>query len=143
MREELLFFVDCNPHPKQRPRFDMRTGKIYNPVSNVEAEKLIRDAFMKKYPNHSVWEKSPIHVSVDFYFKSSEQHHDGWFHSSKPDIDNLIKTVFDALNGIAYHDDGLICSVNSCKFYDENPGIVIMLERYVGGDDCFDRNFER
>jgi Holliday junction resolvase RusA-like endonuclease len=41
---------------------------------------------------------------------------------SRPDIDNLCKLVLDALNGVAYNDDGQVC-------------VLLAEKRYIGPDD--------
>jgi Holliday junction resolvase RusA-like endonuclease len=48
-------------------------------------------------------------------------------HTSKPDIDNLIKSVMDAMNGIVYKDDGQVVSVYGVKMYGDNDEVVIKL----------------
>lgn len=50
------------------------------------------------------------------------------WHSSKPDIDNLVKFVQDSLNGIFYKDDALIFSLHARKLYSENPRTVIIIK---------------
>ena len=42
-------------------------------------------------------------------------------HTKKPDIDNLTKSVLDALNGLAYADDSKIIKVAAEKQYSEKP----------------------
>jgi Holliday junction resolvase RusA-like endonuclease len=42
-------------------------------------------------------------------------------HTSRPDIDNLIKFVFDSLNGVFWSDDSIISDIISHKFYDVRP----------------------
>jgi len=44
------------------------------------------------------------------------------------DLDNLIKFVFDALNGIAYKDDSQIWSLSASKVYSEEPRTEIILQ---------------
>lgn len=39
---------------------------------------------------------------------------------SKPDVDNYLKLVLDALNGVVYTDDSRVCSVHAHKRFDEN-----------------------
>lgn len=38
-------------------------------------------------------------------------------YDKKPDTDNLVKAIADALNGVAYLDDKQICSLKVKKFY--------------------------
>ena len=39
----------------------------------------------------------------------------------KPDTDNCIKFVLDALNGVAWHDDYQVVQINATKCYDSLP----------------------
>jgi Holliday junction resolvase RusA-like endonuclease len=48
-------------------------------------------------------------------------------HTSRPDLDNLIKTVLDALNGIAYTDDKQIVRLGATKAYGTDPKILISI----------------
>lgn len=64
---------------------------------------------------------TPIRLMVCFAFprpKSRCRKRDGvgmiW-HTSRPDIDNLLKAVTDAMTGIAWGDDSQVCSVNAEK----------------------------
>lgn len=43
------------------------------------------------------------------------------FHKQKPDIDNLIKAVLDAL----YQEDKTVHTIEASKYYRMNPGIII------------------
>lgn len=44
-------------------------------------------------------------------------------HTSKPDLDNLIKAVKDGLNGIVWVDDSQVVRVVAEKKYSENPRV--------------------
>ena len=57
--------------------------------------------------------------------------------TKKPDIDNIMKIVLDALNGVAYYDDSQVCRVNFMKMYSENPRLKILI-RNIG--ENFDEN---
>lgn len=46
----------------------------------------------------------------------------------KPDIDNVLKIVADALNGIAYDDDSQIVAASIEKHYDVSPRVEISIE---------------
>ena len=45
--------------------------------------------------------------------------------SKKPDIDNILKSVFDALNGYAFADDVQIVQVYAEKVYAEDPFVEV------------------
>jgi Holliday junction resolvase RusA-like endonuclease len=50
--------------------------------------------------------------------------------NKRPDIDNYDKAVLDAISGIAYQDDGCVCSNLSFKRYardNEQPGTHLRL----------------
>lgn len=44
------------------------------------------------------------------------------------DLDNIIKSVADSLNGIAYKDDSQIVEVVSKKYYSDKPRVEVILE---------------
>ena len=50
----------------------------------------------------------------------------------KPDVDNIVKVVADALNGVAYHDDTQIALVVAKKAYSPVEGLDITVEKYDG-----------
>jgi Holliday junction resolvase RusA-like endonuclease len=47
--------------------------------------------------------------------------------TKKPDIDNIEKIIFDALNGIAYNDDSQIVSCWADKFYSTVPRVEVVI----------------
>lgn len=47
--------------------------------------------------------------------------------TKKPDIDNALKAIADALNGVAYYDDSQIVYVEATKHYAEQPQAVVTL----------------
>ena len=50
------------------------------------------------------------------------------YHTKKPDSDNLLKTVKDALEGTFYKNDSQICKVNMEKVYSDRPRIEFELK---------------
>lgn len=52
----------------------------------------------------------------------------GQYKVTKPDIDNLIKTVLDACNGHLWKDDNQITEITSSKRYGIEPKIIIRIE---------------
>ena len=47
------------------------------------------------------------------------------FPTKKPDVDNMLKAVMDALNGVVYFDDKQVVSVTVRKYYTEMDGLVV------------------
>ena len=43
------------------------------------------------------------------------------FVNKRPDVDNLIKFILDALNGLAYKDDAAVVEIHSIKKWDNDP----------------------
>lgn len=53
-------------------------------------------------------------------------------HSSRPDVDNLLKFVDDSLNSILWQDDAIIYEVHIRKFYSDEPKTRLLVEPYRG-----------
>ena len=49
-------------------------------------------------------------------------------HYKKPDLDNLAKLILDAMNGLVFRDDALICELNLVKKYSTLPRIEITID---------------
>lgn len=49
----------------------------------------------------------------------------------KPDIDNVVKGCFDALNGIAWKDDNRVVEESSSKWYSDRPRIEIEIKEWT------------
>lgn len=47
--------------------------------------------------------------------------------SVKPDLDKLVRAVFDALTGIAYLDDAQVIKLEASKEYGIKPGVKILV----------------
>lgn len=116
--------VDLKPTPKARPRFNPRSGRPYTPKSTTDFESLI--SFFAR--NHFVRPMSgAVEIIINFSFikaKSSKL----VMHTKKPDIDNLIKSVCDGLNKIAYKDDSQIVKLASEKIFADRDGIDIYIK---------------
>ena len=74
----------------------------------------------------------PCAVKIQFFMpipqslsKNKQNGLDGAPHAKKPDIDNLIKGVFDSANKILWEDDNQVVKVEATKRYDMFPRIEI------------------
>ena len=81
----------------------------------------------------------PMQVDIRFFFSRPKSHYGTGskanilkanapvWHTSKPDPDNLMKLVLDAMNSIFWSDDALISRSSVEKLYDERPRTEITI----------------
>jgi len=103
------FIVAGEPVPKARPRFTVAGGKpiAYTPTRTRDAELDVAQAFRiaaRGVPPLT----GRVSVEIDFHFSRNR----GKGH----DVDNLSKTVLDALNGLAYADDSQVVHLDAAIF---------------------------
>lgn len=129
------------PIAKARPRF-VRRGKFVGTYSCQETEegRWILDA--KQRITERAEAGTPVALKVLFYFdfprSMSKKKRAEAIHTSKPDLDNLCKFVKDCLNGIAWHDDSQVVSLQAKKLYDYDGRLGARTEIIiaVGGDQA-------
>lgn len=119
--------IDGVPVAKGRPRLG-RYG-TYTPKKTQKYEEYVKACWVSKYGAIQPAEQ-PLEVNIVFYMpipksvnkkRKAEILSGRLKHTKKPDIDNLIKSVLDALNGLAYADDSKIIKVAVEKQYSEKP----------------------
>lgn len=129
--KQLTVFVE--PVAKQRPRYT-RSGHVYTPDKTAKYEKLIRECW--ELSHEGLW-TGDIVMLCDFYVpipksmskKDKQKAVECELRpSKKPDIDNYIKAVMDALNEVAYWDDRQIISITANKWYATEPRVDIRLK---------------
>ena len=122
----LSFKVPGEPVAKGRPRFRCLKKYVstYTPKKTLLAEKAVLDAFKSAYPSFKKLLEGPIRLIVHFYMpvpkslsNRKKEHLYGKPHLKRPDTDNLLKTVCDALNGHVWKDDSQIFSISTEKLY--------------------------
>ena len=132
----IQFKIPGTPVGKQRPRVT-RHG-TYTPQKTADYEKLVQDIYrINKFPKLEGY----LSMSVSAYYpipkSTSKKKKDMMLKGillpdKKPDVDNVLKCICDALNKVAYDDDKQIISMNIVKYYSENPCVVIRLEEIEG-----------
>ena len=72
----------------------------------------------------------PLTVSFNFVLKKPKSVKRP-YPSVKPDLSNLIKSVEDGLNGVAWKDDALICAISASKRYGNEDLIVVKIDNIL------------
>lgn len=143
MRESVQFFVEGTPKGQPRVRATIR-GKhagVYDPGTADDWKDAVRNAWVRTGAEMFT---TPLHVAMRFYFQRPESHFTSkgalkksapFHHTSKPDIDNLFKSSGDALNGLGWTDDKLICYTSIWRQWVENgsSGCLITIREAEGG----------
>lgn len=127
------------PKPQPRPRITVR-GKYahaYEPKSITEYKRLVANKYRSEYKQQLPL-TGALSVDVRFYrpiqksiSKIERQRRllGESLPTVKPDIDNYIKAILDALNGIAFHDDKQIVVLYARKIYSYKPRTEIEITK--------------
>ena len=120
----ITFQVMGQPVGKARPRVT-RAGRVYTPKKTEQAEQDIRA--MARYV---MCDEPPIEGPVELVVTFTMDVPASWSKTkrqqayaqqikpaAKPDIDNLAKTVMDAINGVVYQDDAQVVRITATKRY--------------------------
>ena len=123
--------------PKARARV-LKNGHSYTPTATREAEFRIAQAWREAYPSVPP-AAGPVALNITVV-RGRPQSHFGTGRNAgalkrgaprlvtvKPDIDNYLKTVLDALNGVAYADDGKVATISGVKVWGESEHWEIMV----------------
>jgi Holliday junction resolvase RusA-like endonuclease len=101
----LAFVVLGQPIPKARPR--VARGHAFTPKTTLQAEARIAATARQQGARPL---SCPVRLDLRFYREDLR----------RVDIDNLVKLVQDALNGIAYVDDAQVVSLSAVKLLDRD-----------------------
>lgn len=133
--QKLMFTVPGKPVGKGRPRFVRSTGRTYTDKNTASYENLVRMAFTEAYPD---WVPAAgaveLHIWITFAVPASWSKKkqaaalNGEIRmTSKPDIDNIEKSICDGLNTVAWKDDSQIDTKFSCKKYGNQSEVRVTM----------------
>ncbi len=118
--------VSGQPQGKGRPRFT-RTGKAYTPDKTREYESRIQAAAWKAMQNMKL-DMTERFVSVEIIafmeipkswsnVKRMEAEYGALQHTTKPDLDNIVKAALDGMEGAVYASDKQVTNIKARKMY--------------------------
>jgi len=125
------FVVHGEPKGKGRPRLG-KGGHTYTPKDTTMYENLVKVEYQSQCGGIKFGDKVPLDARVTAYYKipksitkkeRNEMTANILRPCKKPDIDNVIKAIFDSLNHIAYYDE------NNTEKIDESVFVSRMYEQ--------------
>ncbi|MBR1328820.1 RusA family crossover junction endodeoxyribonuclease [Bradyrhizobium ottawaense] len=135
MTEPVTITLAGPPQGKGRARAFLRGGHIghYTPEKTRSYEGMIRTVAMDQMAG-----KIPFDEPVEFVLRAVFTAPASWSNrkrtqaytgeikpGKKPDLDNIAKAWNDALNGVVYRDDSLICRMTLDKRYGPQSLVVV------------------
>lgn len=133
-------------HAKQRQRFDPRSKRAYTPPANIVNENDIKAVWREA--GEPRIEDQDAAIGIEVYIKVVRPK--GHFKKSgelsaagkrmpkpankKPDLDNALKTIMDALNTRVYRDDVRVARAFVDRDWGEWPEVFIRLWQFDGTD---------
>lgn len=139
----MKFTIPGEPCGKARPRVvhNGSFSRAYTPEKTVNYETLVKLEYQRQCGDAYI-SAGGIHMSIiarcaipnSASKRKAQAMLDGAIRpTKKPDCDNIIKIICDALNGIAYKDDAQIISVSIEKRYSVMPGVEVALQEVCSG----------
>ena len=120
--------------PKERPRFNMKTGTVYTPKKTLDYESIVK-------ANAAMNIGKPLEGAVEISVIVEQKIPKSWSKKKKlavlngeevvtsvQDLDNMLKSVTDGLNKIAYKDDRQIVKIVAEKRYSETDQVIVVIK---------------
>lgn len=140
------FTVPGEPRGKGRPRF-ARTSKgvrTFTDDKTTTYENLIRWYYTQAYPRRTGNTDHPTRLTVTAHMPVPKSYPKRTHaavasgvcipHTKTPDIDNIVKAVLDALNGVAFVDDSCVSEIIARKIYSTAPRLEVEISAAALGE---------
>lgn len=133
---EAYFKIDGEVVGKGRPKFTTRGRfpRAVTPAKTRAYEDRVRTEYMTEC-DHKWMNKEPLEMIVNAYFevprsaskKKQSKMILSEYPTKKPDADNILKVIADALNLVAYGDDSQIVRATCRKFWAEESAVEVTI----------------
>lgn len=131
-----------DPVPKARPRVTSRG--IYTPKTTQDFEAAVKKEAVAAAAHLNGPTDQPVRMRLRLYLRRAKSWTIrkqkllmGRAHSQRPDLDNLVKSVVDACEGVIYVDDKQIYKMDVIKAWDADPtgpGLSCVFEWYESSE---------
>lgn len=132
----MIEFTVPGLHGKDRPRMT-KGGHVYTPKATEDFEGKVQWHFRRAVHGPIVPLEGPVSVTIKAYhpiprsapkYKQTAMLSGELVPLTKPDADNVLKLVLDALNGLAYLDDKQVTRLRYQKRYALEAAVYIRVE---------------
>ena len=135
MARKLSFVVRGEPVAQGRPKFTTASGypRAYDPKPSAEYKQYIR-----MVASEEMGDIPPLpgpldlvvrvyrHIPSSWSRKKNSSARDGVLRpTTKPDLDNYVKAVKDALKSVCWGDDSQVVGLEAYKYYSDHPRVEI------------------
>ena len=123
MSQGILLTYKCDPVPAPRPRTSFTSGHHYMPKAYKSFITMLK--YSTKRQLASDWRiiGGPCAIEIEFGMRRPKTVKREW-PCVKPDVDNLTKSVLDAMNKIVFEDDGQVIELMVRKVYAEGDPYI-------------------
>lgn len=134
----ITFTVPGAPQGKGRPRVAMRGGhaSLYTPTKTANYEGMVAIAAKAAMAGAALID-APVSCRVEIIApvpaswskrKQADALAGSVLPTTKPDADNVVKAVFDGLNGVLWRDDVLVVDLAVRKRYGATPCVHVFVQ---------------
>ena len=135
MKLKVQFEVAGEPIAKGRARAFVRNGHVghYTPDKTAKYENLVKLCAMQAMAGRQPG-TMPVEISVIAKIGigkswSKKRQADALagneFPTKRPDLDNIVKSATDGMNGVVFVDDSLIVHISAIKIWSDCPGLEV------------------
>lgn len=134
----ITFTVPGQPYGKGRPRVGSVHGRarMFTPEKTVNYENLVAVCAQEAMAGAALIEGAvyvtlsiQCQIPASWSKKKQELAAAGKVYpTTKPDIDNVEKIIYDAINGVVWKDDVQVVDVRKVKRYGPVPGVSVRIE---------------
>jgi Holliday junction resolvase RusA-like endonuclease len=82
--------------------------------------------FRNRFPFHKPIE-GPVGVSIDIQFRRPKTVEKGYWHTSPGDASNIVKSIEDGLNRVAWLDDRQVAKLEAEKHWGDSDRIIVSI----------------
>jgi Holliday junction resolvase RusA-like endonuclease len=118
--------IPGKPMVWSRPRVSTRSGKVVMFDPKAQERKNL-GLLLKSYFSHPL--DGPVKLEVIYFHATKKKKLWGEYKHTRFDLDNAIKALNDALNGIAFIDDGQVCCISAQKKWAEKDATHVFVSK--------------